>query len=65
MKRTLFALLLVLALVCFAAITVSAEETTEHTHCVCGGSAVGVQDHVCEDITWQPLCPRVLPISVR
>ena len=56
MKRTLFALLLALAMiVCFAAFTASAEETTEHVHCVCGGCAVGVQDHVCEDITWQPL----------
>ena len=55
-KRTLFALLLALAMiVCFAAFTASAEETTEHVHCVCGGCAVGVQDHVCEDITWQPL----------
>ena len=23
--------------------------TTAHTHCVCGGSAVGVKDHVCDE----------------
>ena len=30
-----------------------------HTHCVCGGSAMGVEDHVCEKIQWQPLSGTV------
>ena len=60
MKKTLFTLLLALAMVvCFCVFTVSAEETTEHVHCVCGGSAVGVQDHECEDITWTPISEAI------
>ena len=55
MKKILLLLLLTLCMVlCFAAFTVSAEET-EHVHCVCGGSAVGVHDHECADIEWKPL----------
>ena len=35
----------------------AAESTHPHNgnHCVCGGSAVGNHDHVCEDVTWQPV----------
>lgn len=55
MKKMTLLLLLVLvaAMLC---LPVSAEEAT-HTgdHCVCGGSAVGNHDHVCEDVTWTPL----------
>ena len=64
MKRSIFALLLAMAMVvCFAAFTVSADETTEaaaHTdHCVCGGGAEGVQDHECEVITWTPISEAI------
>ena len=59
MKKTILALLLALCMVvCFATFTVSAEETTEtteHSHCVCGGAPTGEAEHTCEAITWQPL----------
>ena len=54
MKKKLLALLLVLvAVVCFAAFSASAEET--HEHCVCGGTPVDAAHHSCADVTWKPL----------
>ncbi len=57
MKKPILLLILVLV-VCLLAIPAGAQtENHPHNgdHCVCGGSAVGNHDHVCEDITWQPL----------
>ena len=34
---------------------VTAAETEHQNHCVCGGGAVGVYDHRCETVQWQPL----------
>ena len=75
MKKTLLALLLVLCmLVTFTAFTASAEETeavpeetaetATHTHCVCGGSAVGVHDHQCADIVWTPLSEALTGVGL-
>ena len=75
MKKTLLALLLVLCmLVTFTAFTASAEETeavpeeiaetATHTHCVCGGSAVGVHDHQCADIVWTPLSEALTAVGL-
>ena len=70
MKKTLLSVLLVMAiLVTLPVLAVSAtEETTAATeetvapevtpahgdHCVCGGSAVGIHDHECADLVWEP-----------
>lgn len=56
MKKITLLLLLVLV-VGLLALPVSAEEAHPHSadHCICGGSAVGNHDHVCENVTWTPL----------
>ena len=54
MKKTILALLLVMALVCFAAVTVSADETA-HEHCVCCGNVSGNDAHTCESVVWTPI----------
>lgn len=48
-----YTILILVLLLCLCIIPVHAAE--EHSHCVCGGYAVGVQDHQCEDVEWQPL----------
>ena len=60
MKKQLFSLLLALVLV-LGLTVISAAATEEPTtpahadHCVCGGQAVEVGDHVCETATgWTP-----------
>lgn len=60
MKRSIFCVLFVLMLlVGLLTVSVGATEATgtaadTHTdHCVCGGHAVGVGSHTCEDLTWQ------------
>ncbi len=57
MKKIILAFLLTLCMVvCFTAFTASAEETTEHIHCVCGGAPTSdAANHPCENTTWQPL----------
>ena len=45
---------LLVCLMIFCVPTVHAAQDS-HAHCVCGGSAVGVADHQCEDVVWQPL----------
>lgn len=52
MKKLSVLVLLVLILGLLV-LPVGAEET--HNHCICGGSAVGNHDHVCENVTWKPL----------
>lgn len=51
--------LIVLSLCLLVGLTVlavpHAKAAEGHTHCVCGGSAVGVHDHKCEVIEWKPL----------
>ena len=55
--KKLTVLLLLLLVVGMLCVPVSAEEAHPHSenHCVCGGSAVGNHDHVCADVTWQPV----------
>ena len=49
-----YTILILVLLLCLCITPVHAAE--EHSHCVCGGYAVGVQDHQkCEDVVWQPL----------
>lgn len=55
MFRKLISMLLVAGLLAgLCVLPVSAADG--HTdHCVCGGAAVGLYDHVCADVQWQPL----------
>ena len=56
MKKMMLLLLLVLV-VGLLALPVHAEAAHPHSadHCICGGSAEGNHDHVCENVTWQTL----------
>ena len=56
MKKGLrFACLLCLLAMVLLAVPAKAQAAQTHTHCVCGGSAGGIGDHVCENaVTWQP-----------
>ena len=60
MKKLTLLLLLAL-LVGLLALPVSAQEAHPHSgsHCVCGGSAVDNHDHVCADVTWQPVADGI------
>ncbi len=53
MKKVMICALLVL-LVCLLAIPAAAQEH-EGSHCLCGGSCLELEDHSCENVTWQPL----------
>lgn len=56
MKRmilSLLALCLLAGLLALETPNVHAADT--HSHCVCGGSAVGVADHQCQEVQWTPL----------
>ena len=62
MRKGLIGILLIL-LICFLCVSVSAQEQHED-HCVCGGAAVGVGDHTqCDNITWQPLSQALKAIG--
>ena len=64
MKR-LFLLVIVVLLMGALAVCAGAEEAHPHNgdHCVCGGSAVGNHDHVCENITWKPMPTSTTDLS--
>ncbi len=56
MRKSLLYFLTLGLLVCLFAVTMpEAKAAEDHVHCVCGGHANGVGDHVCsENITWEP-----------
>ena len=55
MKRLSIYLLTLCLLVCLAAFQAPKAQAATHSHCVCGGDANGIGDHVCADsVTWQP-----------
>lgn len=56
MKKGLLYFLTLCLLVCVVTVTTPAAQAAEdHSHCVCGGHANGIGDHVCgEKITWEP-----------
>ena len=60
MKKIMLLLLLVLV-VGIMALPVNAEAAHPHSadHCICGGSAVGNHDHVCENVTWKPVADGI------
>lgn len=57
MRKIVMAVALALLLSIFAFNAFAAEEVHPHqgNHCVCGGSAVGVEDHTCTDLQWKPM----------
>ena len=46
---------LFLGLLAFSASAAETNHPHQGDHCVCGGSAVGIRDHACADIQWQPM----------
>ena len=55
MKRFPIYLLALCLLVCLAFFQAPQAQAATHSHCVCGGDANGIGDHVCADsVTWQP-----------
>lgn len=56
MRKGLLYFLTLCLLVCVVTVTTPAAQAAEdHSHCVCGGHANGIGDHVCgENITWEP-----------
>ncbi|MBR5570096.1 MAG: hypothetical protein IKW10_04285 [Oscillospiraceae bacterium] len=55
MKRFSIYLIALCLLVCLAAFQAPKAQAATHSHCVCGGDANGIGDHVCADsVTWQP-----------
>lgn len=63
--KKLFLVCIVMLLVGALAVCAGAAEEHPHNgnHCVCGGSAVGNHDHVCADITWQPMPANTTNLS--
>ncbi len=57
MKKISIFLVIVLLISLFALQAGATEETRVHAgrHCVCGGSAVEVEDHVCNNLPWKRL----------
>lgn len=56
MFRKLISRILILSMLASLGVFPVATAETEHQdHCVCGGGAVGVYDHQCETVQWQPL----------
>jgi len=57
MKKISIFLVAMLLISLFAVQAGATEETRVHAgrHCVCGGSAVGVEDHVCNNLPWKRL----------
>ena len=64
MKKTILAILLVVAMiVCFGAFTASAEETA-HEHCVCAGTVSGNDAHTCESVVWTPISEALAEVGL-
>ena len=57
MKKTItcIILLLLIGLLVMPASAATEEHPHSGNHCVCGGSAVGVHDHSCANISWQAM----------
>lgn len=55
MRRGVICFLALCLLACLVTVTAPEAKAAEHSHCVCGGHANGIGDHVCnENVTWEP-----------
>lgn len=55
MRRGFVSLLILVMLVCCLWVYAPGAKATGHSHCVCGGTAGGIGDHICENaVTWEP-----------
>lgn len=55
MRRGVICFLAFCLLACLVTVTAPEAKAAEHSHCVCGGHAKGIGDHVCtESVTWEP-----------